>query len=211
MFNGIEEKGTQYADDLWLFLLFEEANVNAVLSELDEFEQFSGLKTNFQKSSIMQIGLVVNLRMNTAQQLKWFNGPIKILGIQIHSDIDIMLELNYSPLLQKIRDIIVWRYRTMSILGKIQVISSLVASQLIYKMLCLPTPPDHFFLKYKEIVMEFLWHDVSTKIAYERIIKDYYEGGLILIDLRAKNKTLKISRSKSHSRCYSSYISVIAS
>ena len=190
--NGVEEKEVQYAYDLWLFLLFAEENVNAALSELDQFEQFSGLKTNFQKSSIVRIGAIVALRMNTVQQLKWSNGLIKILGIQIHPDIDIMLELNYSPLLQKIRDIIsMWRYRTMTVLGKIQVTNSLIAFQLTYKMLCLPTPPDHFFSAYKDIVMEFLWKDVSTRIAFDRLIKDFDDGGLKLIDLRSKGKALK--------------------
>ena len=53
------------------------------------------------------------MKLNTLYQLRWTNELIKILDIQIHNDMEIMIEQNYSPLLQKMRDIItIWKHRT---------------------------------------------------------------------------------------------------
>ena len=145
--EGVKEKGVQYADDLWLFLLWEKESINAALVELEEFWQFSGLKTNYEKSCIIRMGPIANTQrtLDIVEKLAWSAEPIKILGIYIHPDIDVMIELNYTPLLRKIRDIItMWKYRTMSVLGKTQIINSLIASQLVHRMMCLPSRPDTF-------------------------------------------------------------------
>ena len=52
--NGNEEKGAQYVDDLWLFLLADEQSLECTMAELKNFEQFSGLKIN--KTRIIRMG-----------------------------------------------------------------------------------------------------------------------------------------------------------
>ena len=46
--DGIEHKGAQYADDIWLILLSDAQNINVALQIFVDFKAFSGLKTNFQ-------------------------------------------------------------------------------------------------------------------------------------------------------------------
>ena len=188
--NGVEEIGVQYADDLWLILRYDQQILDTILMEFESFRHFSGLKTNFNKTIVLRIGSIANSseKLRTKYQLNWITGPTKILGIWIHVDRKIMLDLNYSPLLQKVRDIItMWRYRTMSPIGKVQVINSLIASLFVYKFICLPSPPDEIFTKFKEITNEFLWGK-TLKIAYDKIILDTQEGGLKLLDLSAKGR-----------------------
>ena len=60
MINGKEQIGAQNADDFWLFLINEVDNINAALCEFALFEQFSGLKTNFDKTIALPIGDAVN-------------------------------------------------------------------------------------------------------------------------------------------------------
>ena len=131
----------QYADDIWLSLWYDEDNINEVLAEFVNFEDFSGLKMNFSKSVIIPIGSKrhSDVRLHTICPLQWFENPIKILAIWIHPDLDIVCELNYSPLLQKTRDIItVWKYRTLSPIGRIRVINMLISS--LYFYVCLHRP-----------------------------------------------------------------------
>ena len=100
--NGIEIKGAQYADDIWLVLQYNRDNINEALSEFERFYQFSGLRINLHKSVILPIGNLTDTQpIFDTMRLQWTNDAIKVLDIFIHPDMQIMLDINYSPLLQK--------------------------------------------------------------------------------------------------------------
>ena len=91
--DGEECKRAQYADDFWLVLLHDTENINEALKELEIFCGFTGLKVNYDKSVILPIGNTTesNVQLHTDYNLKWsHNDPIKILGIWIHPDIQLM-------------------------------------------------------------------------------------------------------------------------
>ena len=76
-------------------------------------------------------------------------------------------------------------------MGKICIINALVASLFMQKLAVLPLPADSFFKQYKDIILEFLWEGKAHKVSYNKIIQDYTNGGLKLVDLRAKAIALK--------------------
>ena len=87
--------------------------------------------------------------------------------------------------------ILMWRYRTLTQYGKIQVINMLIASQAAYRFMCLPSPQEKSFDDYKTMVREFLWGEKTPpKTNYNKSLQDY-EVGLKLIDLEAKDLSLK--------------------
>ena len=180
-----EIKGAQYADDLWLALIY-------VTSELDKFYQFSRLKVNYDKTIVMQIGPApFGPPLDTNYPLQWSQGPIKILGIYMHPDTSIIAEINYSPLLQKVRDrIMMWRYRSLTIVGKIQIVNSLIASLFPFRFACLPSPSNEFVEEYDKLISTFLWGNKTKKIPRDKLIKQYQDGGLKLIDM-AKDQAIK--------------------
>ena len=150
--NGQDNIGAQYADDFWLSLSNESDNINEVLYGLNKFYKFSGLRVNYKEMVIMPIGRDKNFARVTPTviNMKWSRDSIKILGIWIHTNKAIMMERNYSPLLQKVQDMIqMWRYKTLIPLGRIQVANSLMASLVIYRFAALPTPSDEFFHEFK--------------------------------------------------------------
>ena len=121
-------------------------------------------------------------------------GPIKILGIWIHSDNRSFLDLNYDPLLVKARSTLAaWKNISLTLIGKIQVINTLVTSQFVYKLMSLPTPSEAFFKAYKKIVTDYLWDEEVHSIRYSKLIQNYNDGGLKLVDLELKDKVLKAS------------------
>ena len=82
------------------------------------------------------------IRHLTVFELKWTNEPIKILGIWIHSDREIMIERIYFPLLQKMRDMITMgKHRSQTPCGRIQVISVLMTSIITFRLMALSTHP----------------------------------------------------------------------
>ena len=86
-----------------------------------------------------------------------------------------------------------WKFRRLSILGKVAVLKSLVAAQLVYNILsCLES--NYKILKEMNSIFFknfFLWSDKGDKIKRHNIINDYLEGGIKTIDIFSFNKSLK--------------------
>ena len=189
-----ELKSQQYADDIWMALYPTEQNINEALKEMENFANFSGLEINFEKTIAYKLGPCRNseARFYTIKPISWTNEPVKILGIWFHPSKQIMVEKNFYKKLDKIQTIIEnWNTRNLSTLGKITVINTLIHSQLQYQLTSLPSPPQDFYIKYKRIIQEYLWKKTAIRIRYEKIIQNYENEGLKLLDLQTKEIALK--------------------
>jgi len=109
----------------------------------------------------------------------------------LSTDPDVAISLNYKDKIEKIKLILgCWKLRRLDLLGKIKVLKSLIASQLVYIF----SPPQTNHTAIKEInVMSynFLWNDKGDKIKRKVMINDYSEGGLKMIDIASFNRSLK--------------------
>ena len=72
------------------------------------------------------------------------------------------------------------------------VIKSYGGSALSFFLSVVPTPDETFFSEYNDIMKYFLWDSRSTKIKIETLYKDYEEGGIRLLDLKAFDQSLKL-------------------
>ena len=104
--------------------------------------------------------------------------------------------LNYNEKIEKIRKILsCWKYRRLTLLGRITVLKSLAASQLVY--LLFPMPSNyHAINEINTLFYQFLWNGKGEKIKRKIMINDYCEGGLKMIDLVSFNKSLKTTWTK---------------
>lgn len=102
-----EQKLAQFADDLNFFLKFEYHTLMELENTLMKFEGATGLKVNYDKTCLYRIGSLANsnARLFTRKPFIWSNGPIKILGIHIHHDAQIMYDMNICSILEKIEAI----------------------------------------------------------------------------------------------------------
>ena len=101
------------------------------------------------------------------------------------------MEANYNEKLLKVRNCLsCWEYRRLSLLGKMVVLKSLIASQLVYILSSLPT--KHAALdEINNMFYDFLWSGRGDKIKRDVMISDYKNGGLRMIDIKSFNKALK--------------------
>ena len=132
--NNIKLLSNQYADDMWVALDPQEDNLNHLLDELEHFSKFSDLIINYDKSTAFTLGPLrdSDARYYTMKKLFWSDGPVKILGVHIHPDWDVMLQHNYYDELAKMKSILNnWTNRLLSLPGKIVIISSLISSLLV--------------------------------------------------------------------------------
>ena len=159
------------------------------MTELSVFEKFSGLAINAEKCAVLKVGPFrhTEARYYTLKRLYWSPTSIKILGMNIHPDWEIMYQENFLELLDKVQDIIkAWSYRNQSLMGRIVIINHLINTLFIHKFLVLPTPKLEFFEIYKKMILEYLWDGKTPKIAYSKLVQNYSRLGLKLVDLRTK-------------------------
>ena len=189
---NVNKKSSQFADDLWAALK-NTRSVQNLFKELDAFARVSGLKINYDKTQLMRIGSLRQAvpMLYMQKPISWSN-RVQILGIVFSNNKDDMIQANYKPILDRIKLILSnWQNRSLSLIGKILVINTLVMSLLSHVFLCTYSPKEEFHLQVKKLIINFLWDNGKVKIKYDRLIKDYSEGGLKLIDSKFKNISLK--------------------
>ena len=143
-------------------------------------------------TSLYRIG---SLRFSDAQmygidQYKWTNKDISVLGVTIsHQD---LVEKNYETIIQKASNIThAWQNRGLSLIGKIQVLNTLVASLFVYKMMVLPFIPKIIVKNIDNLFREYIWNNKKSKVALSILQLPKKEGGLGLVDLKKKEISLK--------------------
>ena len=101
------------------------------------------------------------------------------------------MNANFNEKLEKVQNVLsCWKNRRLSLLGKITVLKSPIASQLVY--ILSPFPTNHRALEeIKSIFYNFLWDGKGDKIKRHTMISDYESGGLKMIGIKSFNKALK--------------------
>ena len=86
----------------------------------------------------------------------WSNEDINVLGVTIaHEDV---VNKNYDNVLGKVKATLnAWYNRGLSLLAKVQVVNTLVASLFVYKMMVLPIIPKQVVKKIDNLIREFLF------------------------------------------------------
>ena len=85
-----------------------------------------------------------------------------------------------------------WRRRFLTPLGKITVIKSLLLPKITHLLIALPNPDTETLNCISGIFYDFLWNG-RAKIKQSVIVKQYFEGGLSMINLTAFTQALKIT------------------
>ena len=80
-----------------------------------------------------------------------------------------------------------WSLRCLTVIGKILVVNTLLVSQFVHKLLCLYSPSEEVLNKFHRIITQFIWSKKSSKIKYDKLIQNYENGGLKLVDLKIKD------------------------
>ena len=129
---------------------------------------------------------------NPDKDFEWVKDKVKAsLGVWFSTNPETTIEANYSEKLINVRNSLsCWELRPLSLLGKITVLKSLIASQLVY--ILSPLPTNHNAIReINNIFLNFLWDGKGDKIKRDIMISDYENGGLEMIDIKLFNKALK--------------------
>ncbi len=83
-----------------------------------------------------------------------------------------------------------WKYRHLTIFGKIQIIKALSVSKFIHKMSIICTPED-VLKDIEKAILKFLW-DSHDRLKRKTLIGTKSKGGIKMLDIFCKDKALNI-------------------
>ena len=184
----------QFADDMDIFSLCNERSLRAIFEELDNFYYQSGFMVSYEKTTLYRIGSLrhSNATLYNLDQFIWSNKDINVLGVQIAHDN--IVEKNYADIIEKVKKVLnSWENRGLTLIGKIQVVNTLVASLFVYKMMVMPSIPSSTVKTVDNLIRNFIWNGKKAKVAYNILQNQKVDGGLNLVNLKAKDKSLKVT------------------
>ena len=190
----IENLLNQFADDLDVALTGGEESLNETLTEINNFYHNTGLALNYDKTTIYRLGSLkkTNAKWYTKNNVNWTSETIKVLGIDVYHSRTDLISKNYDPIVTKIKGTLrAWAGRSLSLIGKITVINTLVASLFVYKMFVLPTISSKIVKQVEDIISKFIWKNRKPKITLRILQNSKLTGGLGLVDLRKKDVSIK--------------------
>ena len=110
----------------------------------------------------------------------------------ITNETENLVSLNIEPIIKKVQATLdLWRKRNLSLLGKIQVVNALIGPLFVYKMTVLPMLGEKYHSWMDTIISYFIWNNKKAKIRLKTLVGLKSQGGLSLVNLRNKEKSLK--------------------
>ena len=188
-FNDHEVKLTQLADDTTL-LLQDIRSLHTARNLLFMFHKSSGLKLNYSKTEILNIGHSYGNKENPFN-LKWVKERVYALGTWFYKDIESSIVQNYETRFSSFQSILkTWKSRHLTLSGKITIIKSLALSKLNYCIMTLPTP-KWFVEAVQQEINCFLWKNKPPRVKFKTAISCHEKGGLNLTDIDSFVKAQK--------------------
>ena len=187
-------KLSAFADDATYFAK-DEASIKELSSLFIEYEEFSSLKVNSEKTEVCGIGAKKGVigALSGFKTVNLVMDCILILGCYHSYDQEIANNKNYVTLLENIQSILnIWSSRELTVGGKILVFKTLGMSKMQY-LAQMAHVPRHIIEQLKALHKKFLWNNRSPKVKHSTLIGEYYDGGLKDVDIESKFKALKLT------------------
>ena len=135
-------------------------------------------------------------KLKTSARLQWSSDVITALGISIlqgatKNEIE---EQHFECILKKTEATLrLWEVCDLSLLGKIDIVNTLVGSLYVYKMQVLQTTSDSNMAKINDMIQDFILNGRKPKLKMSQLVQNKNSGGLKLVDLKTRDKSLKIN------------------
>ncbi|XP_061621185.1 uncharacterized protein LOC133473527 [Phyllopteryx taeniolatus] len=160
------------------------------LHELNVYCQASGAKINTNKTTMAVFGA------SQATPSTWgfheAGNSYKVLGVLLGKLAEVCNRKTWENILNKIESQLnVWRLRNLTLKGKVLVINALCISKLVHALTVTDLPGD-ILSKLKAIFSHFLWKREKGLVSHATLIGDHGAGGLGLIDIYTKKKSLRL-------------------
>ena len=191
-----QSKISQYVDDALLMLLGE-YSVQEAFRMIDIYEQGSGSKLNFNKTKGMWLGSKQG-QVTGPIDITWVTDQLKLLGIYVGSEQAICK--SWTARIDKLESQLkLWKYRGLSVMGKVLILNTLGLSGLIYLRTVYPIPKP-CLNRVNTLIFNFLWSGKNEMIKREVLLLLTSRGGLGLMDVATKLQALQFKSMQAMAR-----------
>ena len=168
---------------------------------LESFGECSGLKVNDEKTEIVPLG------DNILQEEDFPKHSIcevtKILGIYFGYDERQRNDLNFRQTLKSIKKSInIWKWRGLSLLGRVQIVKTFAIPKLMFRASVLPISKE-LIKEANSIFYNFIWNR-KDKVKRLALISDIEMGGLKMLDIQSMISAKRVTCLKKFLEDYSS-------
>ena len=120
-------------------------------------------------------------------------GSINVLGIYTGNDYDKNIRENFYKKLGSMQTRLnLWRFRSLTLIGKIILIKSFGISNLIYSMSMTETP-EKVIKEAQHMINSFIWGNGPARVKQKSLVAPYKSGGLKSPDIASQIKALRLS------------------
>ena len=186
----------QYADDTVIFLDGSEKSLKNSLDLLFQFSKYSGLTSNFDKTSAVWIGSKINCKDRYCQEynINWTEENFTILGIKFNAALINIDNINFNDKIANLKkEIVSWSKRNLTPLGKITVIKTLLLSKITHLFISLPNPNKELIDELEKTLFRFIWNGKVDRIARKTMYQDFNNGGCRMTHIPSFIKALKLT------------------
>ena len=152
---------SQYADNSSLIFGDDEKSLNTALKVIDNLASCSGLRENFDKTRALWFGAKrgCDEELITDKPITWnHEGTFKLLGIEFSVNQEDITGSNYTNKIQSAQRLLSdWSFRSLSLLGKVCVVKTLVLHISVQILTVLPTPSEQVLKDIEKMFFEFIW------------------------------------------------------
>ena len=178
-----------FADDMTCFLR-DGVSYITLFQVLECFGDCSGLKVNHGKTEMLALG------NNTIQDMTFAKYKvcevIKILGVYFGYDLKQRHDLNSTEILKTIKKSInLWKWRSLSLLGRIQIVRTFAIPKLMYRSSVIALPKG-LVKEVNSILYAFIWNG-KDKVKRQALISDLKKGGLKMLDIESMIKVKRVA------------------
>ena len=170
-----------FDDDLTVFAA-DAKSFHQLFIKLNRFSQFSGLKVNGQKTEVLNLGpsSITAEPLGVEQVTK----AVKIVGIYFTYDRVLSFKLNFETITKSLKKMLHrWNWRSLSLIGKIQIIKTFAIPKILYRMSLIGTNKD-FTKEINQILYNFIWKG-KDNVKRVSLINDIHKRGLKILHIES--------------------------
>ena len=176
-----------FIDDVVIYVQ-DDQDIYTLGKIIQEFENATNAKINKEKTKFLTHGRWADRR---TWPLPWMK-PIekaKILGIEFHRDVNKTIELNQIKLIQNIKATLAWSAgRSLTLHQKVIYFNQYALPLIEFVAKILPLD-EKTSKRLQSMANVFIWKGCHESLKVSESIAPLQEGGLGLIDCKAKNQT----------------------
>ena len=184
-----------FADDIVVFLQYDEDNLRNTLRIFEEFGKLSGLKIQVEKSQISYLGGNYDNSKKLCRDMDFvWSKNINLLGLNFNASLTNLYDNVKDKKLGFYQDLDNWDYKFLTPMGRISALKSYILPKFNHVSMVIPILKNNDITEIESRMYKFIWRDQEKGIISRDIAKaPLKDGGINAPDLEIMFKSYSLT------------------